>query len=54
MALLKSAALITPKSIPITINLSSLLNFAVTAGDPCPAGGAADISSNNIIEISNQ
>ena len=32
MALLKSAAQITPKSIPITIYLSSLLNFGVTAG----------------------
>ena len=32
MALLKSAAQITPKSIPITIYLSSSLNFVVTAG----------------------
>ena len=32
MALLKSAAQINPKSIPITIYLSSLLNFVVTAG----------------------
>ena len=32
MALLKSATPITPKSIPITVHLSSLLNFGVTAG----------------------
>ena len=32
MALLKSAAPITPKSILITVHLSSLLNFGVTAG----------------------
>jgi len=32
MALLKSAAQITPKLIPITIYLSSSLNFGVTAG----------------------
>ena len=32
MALLKSAAPITLKSIPITVHLSSLLNFGMTAG----------------------
>ena len=54
MALLKSAAQITPKSIPITIYLSSLLNFGVTAGSGCPlaGGGAAEVKSNDIIEIS--
>ena len=54
MALSKSATKITPKSTPITIYLSSLLNFGVTAGDGCPfaVGGAADVKSNDIIEIS--
>ena len=54
MTLLKSAAKITPKSIPITIYLSSLLNFGVTAGGGCPLAGevAADVKSDNIIEIS--
>ena len=39
MALLKSAAQITPKLIPITIYLSSLLNFGVTAGGGWPLAG---------------
>ena len=54
MELSKSVAKITPKSTPIMIYLSSLLNFGVTAGDGCPfaVGGAADIKSNDIIEIS--
>ena len=38
MALLKSAAQINPKSIPITIYLSSLLNFGVTAGGGVSGG----------------
>ena len=39
-------------TLPITIYLSSLLNFGVTAGDPWPAGGSADMKSIVIIEIS--
>ena len=38
----------------MTIYLSSLLNFGVTAGGGCPlaGGGAADVKSDDIIEIS--
>ena len=54
MILSNSAAQITPKSTPITIYLSSSLNFCVTAaaGDPWTAGGAADLKSNGIFGIS--
>ena len=48
MTLLKSATQITPKSIIITIYLSSPLNFGVTAGVLWPA----DVKSNYIFEIS--
>ena len=51
MSLLKSAAPITPKSISISIHLSSLLNCGVVAGggDPYPAGRSADMKSNGVI-----
>ena len=53
MTLLKSATHITPKSTPITIHLSSLLNLVLwrAAGDPLTAGGAADLKSKSIIKI---
>ena len=54
VVLMKSATQITPKSIPITIYLSTLLGFGVTAGDPRPAGGAADVKYNGINEIRTQ
>ena len=54
MALLKSAAQITPKSIPITIHLTSLLNFGVTAdgGSPLAGGGAAGVRSSGLNKTS--
>ena len=45
MTLLKSATQITPNLIHISIHLSSLWNFSVTAGGGCPfaGGGAAGV-----------
>ena len=48
MALLKSAAQITSKSIPITIYLSSLLNFGVTAGGGV---GGGRTSVNTVLNV---
>ena len=52
MALLKSAAQITPKSIPITIYLSSLLNFGVTAGGGVSGGvGGGRTPVNTVLNV---
>ena len=52
MALLKSAAQITPKSISITIYLSSLLNFGVTAGGGVSGGvGGGRTPVNNVLNV---
>ena len=52
MALLKSAAQITPKSIPITIYLSSLLNFGVTAGGGVSGGvGGGRTPLNTVLNV---
>ena len=52
MAFLKSAAQITPKSIPITIYLSSLLNFGVTAGGGVSGGvGGGRTPVNTVLNV---
>ena len=52
MALLKSAAPITPKSIPIMVHMTSLLNFGVTAGGGDSGGvGGGRTPVNTVLNI---